>query len=339
MFTYLKYLLRTGQPNHFTGANIDTRSPQAKAEDIVFDDIVGKADAVLWKEKWPNVRRYPDYNQYRSFTCGANALSKSQGIHFALKYGYLPFSRPDIYQRRTNRPGEGMIMWDMFEIASKWLVPTSFTAEEASNLLKDTDYEALPIDQWAKDINLFSVKGNVKLANDLETIASVIQTTGKAPILLTYFTAGEWSKEIPYIVESTLKVMDSSALRHFVTIVDFTLHKGVKYLVVEDSAWFGGYNRRLLSEEWIKIRGYEIRYGMNFRFEPKGDKPSYDGVTIISAQECLRYLSYFPSNISLVEALGPITRQSLSKFQRAQGLPVTSKLDPLTVRLLRDLFP
>ena len=339
MFDFLKKILKTPPPQ-FTGALLDNRPDSEKANDVHFSEIVGSANAVNWQEKWPTkVRQFPAYDQKASSTCGANALSKSEGIHFSLKYGYLPFSRPDIYQRRYNRPAEGMAMYDMFDIASKYLVPTSFTKENPALLLTESDFDSLPIDPWAKELTVFSVKGSVKLPADIEAIASVIQTTQKAPVILTYFTAAEWSREIPVILQSGMSVNDSIALRHFSTIVDFTLFQGKKYLVVEDSAWFGGFNRRLLSAEWIAARGYEIRYGMNFKFEPGGTKPSYDGMTIISAQRCLQFLGYFPSNVAFAENIGAVTRGALTKFQAANGLPQTAALDTATKNLLVTMFP
>lgn len=340
MFTALKYILRSTNQSRPTGALVDERPDAEKANDPTFAEVVGSAAPVAWQEKWPDaIRRFPDQDQKQSFTCGANALSKSEAVHFAQKYGYLPFSRPDIYQRRSNMPAAGMAMWDMFDIASKGLVPTSFTAEKPERLFQDSDYEALPIDRWAKGLEPFKVRGNVKLPADVEAIASVIQQTGKAPVALTYFTAGEWSKEIPYIVESGMRVGDPSALRHFVAITDFTLYNGRKYLVVEDSAWFGGYRRRLASEEWVRERFYEVRYGMNFAFEQGTSRPSYDGLTVVSAQLCLRSLGYFPTNVATAEVVGPVTRQAIAKFQAANGLPQTQALDPETKKALHAQFP
>jgi len=81
-------------------------------------------------------------------------------------------------------------------------------------------------------------------------------------------------------------------------------------------------------------------YLMNFKYSMKvGDKPTYDGVTVISAQICLKWLGYFPNNISHAETVGPVTRNALAQFQRVNGLKVTQALDADTKKALHKLFP
>lgn len=339
-FTLLKYLVRTAQPGQFTGALLDTRSDAEKSEDVHFSEIVGTASAVLWKEKYPDlIRRFPDFNQGNTGMCGAFSLRKSLGIMYQQKYNiFLDFFAPDIYQRRINKPQAGMILYDVMSIAAKGVTLTQFFN---STFNSDDDADAIKIEQWQRDVGAtFSVSGSVKLPVDIDTIASVIQTTGKAPIALGFFTAGEWSKEAPYIVENGLSYSDPSALHHFYVFTDYSLYGGKKALVIEDSAWFGGLSRRILTEDWIKGRIIEIAYPMNFKFSvAQGDKPSYDGVTIVSAQKCLQYEGFFPTNIGYVENVGTFTRKALQLFQQKYGIPQTQTLDVTTVNKLAQIYP
>ncbi len=280
---------------------------------------------------------FPVYNQNQTSMCGANALSKALGIAYTTSYGsFIPFSRADIYQRRINKPEAGMTFPDMFKIASEGVTLEQLTPKE---LHSDSDADNLQIESFKREVGkVFSTNSGIYLANDIDTIASVIQTTGKGVILLTYFNAGEWSKEYPTIVDLGLNVV--TALRHFVVAVDFTLVNGIKYLVVEDSAWFGGLNRRYVSEEWVKKRVYSAGYPMNFKFMVGGVKrPVYDGLTVISAQECLRFEGLFPVNVKLFEGVGPTTRKALKSFQSKYYLPQTSQLDATTIKKLHQLFP
>lgn len=337
MFDFFKNLLKSTQPLT-TGALLDTRTVKEKEiEDINFKDIVASVNAVNWTVKTP--RSFPSYNQNYTLACGANALAKALGIAYSHCYGiYIPFSRVDIYQRRINAPGGGMSLWDMFDIASKGVTLEQLTP---GNFRNDEELDKAVIESFKKEIGaVFKTTGGVYLPNDIEQIASVIQTTGKGVILLTYFLSSEWSVSFPKIQNRILKSNDPSSLRHFVVAVDFMLRDGKKYLVIEDSALFGGLDRRFLSEDWIKNRVVSAAYPMNFRFsEGANARPSYDGITIISLQQCLRFEGIFPNNISLVESLGPITKNALEAFQKKYVLPVTRMIDTQTKNKLHQLYP
>lgn len=339
MFAFLKYLIRNAQSVQFTGALDDNRNHEEKATDVHFSEIVANANAVTWTEKYPNVRKFPELDQHQSSTCGANSFAKALGIMFFMKFKtYLAFSRAHIYKRRINRPSGGMALYDMFDIGSRGVTLEQLVPKE---LYTDADHDNTVIEPWMeKEGETWKVMKGVYLPINIETIASTIQTTGKGIILCTWFLSGEWSKELPYIVDSSLDWGDSKSLRHFVVAVDYTLYKGVKYLVIEDSAHFGGISRRLISAEWVNNRVRAAAYPMNFNFQA-GDslKPVYDGLTIISAQQCLRYEGLFPTNISFVENVGPTTRQAIADFQSRYGLSVTKSLDQQTQSKLHALYP
>lgn len=340
MFTFLKYLIRNAQPSQFTGALPDDRKVEQKKDDVHFSEIVATASPVLWREKTKDTwRKFPELNQFQSLTCGANALQKALGVMFNEAYGtYLALSRAHIYQRRLNRPNGGMAMYDMFRIASEGVTLEMVVKDK---LVVDADYDNAVIEPWMKkEAETWKVGTPVYLQNDIETIASVIQTTGKGVILLTYFLSGEWSKEVPYIVNSALGQYDPSSLRHFVVAVDYTLYNGKKSLIIEDSAHFGGISRRVVTEDWVKKRVIGAGYLMSFKFQEKqGQRPTYDGISIISAQRCLQYEGLFPNNISFIENVGPTTKKALSDFQKKYDIYITQTLDQQTKNKLHALYP
>lgn len=328
-----------GIPN-FTGALLDMRPPEERAaNDVNFSEIVASAAPVNWQNKYPDkIRKFPDSNQFYTNMCGPFSLAKSLGVMFMQKYGvYLKFFEPDIYQRRANKGSPGMSMVDLFKIAGEGVTLSDFFNATYSD---DVGAEGIKIEAWQRAVGgAFAVSGNVKLPNDMETIASVIQQTGKAPIQLTYFTSPEWSKEFPVILQSNLGLFSPGCLHHFTVYTDFTLANG-KMLVSEDSAWFGGFKRRFLNADWITNRVVEIRYPMNFKFQmAAGDRPSYDGLTVISAQKCLRYEGFFPTNIDYVENVGNFTKKALQLFQQKYGLAQTQALDTATKAKLLQLYP
>lgn len=335
MFTLLKYWFRNDNPLP-TGALPDTRTAGEKANDINFKDIVAYANPVNWTEK-TTYRTFPQLDQKQSYTCGANALSKALGVAYSIKLGsYVPFSRADIYQRRMNKPEQGMAMWDMFRIASEGVTLEQLTPKP---IYTDSDADTMTIEPYKHLVgNVFSVTGGVYLNPDIDTIASIIQTTGKGVILLTYFLAGEWSKSTPTIINPLLSASD--ALRHFVVATDFGIENGVKVLKIEDSAWFGGINERKITESWVKNRVIGAGYPMNFKFQVgTTGRPTYDGATITSAQKCLQFEGLFPINISFVENVGPTTKKALLSFQRKYNLVVTGLIDTATKNKLSTLYP
>lgn len=321
------------------GALLDSRTPEEKQDDIHFSEIVGTANVVNWVEKGDKIRKFPDMNQGQTSMCGAFSLAKSFGVSYHAKYGkYLEFYPPDIYQRRVNKGTPGMMLYDMMRIAAEGITLAQFFDATYNS---DEEADSIKIEQWHRDIGkVFAVSGNVIIPNDIEIIASVIQTTKKAPIGLTWFRSKEWSLEVPVILNRALGVFDLISLRHFTAWTDYTLLNGQKVIVTEDSSWFGGFRRRYLTEDWIKNRVFEIRYPMNFKFAVNlGDRPTYDGATIISAQKCLRYEGFFPLNIEYAENVGAFTRKAIQLFQQKYGLPVTQALDVSTKRKLLELFP
>ena len=330
----------------YTGALIDTRPEEDKKDDIRIEDIVASVNEPVWsyktKDKW---RRFPVFNQFKTNMCGANAYSKILGIVCFIKYGvFYTFSRAHIYQRRYNKnigSGQGMMMSDIFYIGSLGVTLEQLTGER---ILTDYDADNLLIDNLQTKVGeAFSINGAVYIPNDIDTIASVIQTTGKGVMFLTYFTSEEWSREVPIIINNNLLYDSERSLRHFVVGVDsFFYDQGekIKGIKIEDSSHFGGINERVLTSDWIKRRVIQVGYPMNFKFlVGAGDRPSYDGVTIVSLQKCLRYEGLFPTNISFIENLGPTTRKSIQAFQMKYKLLVTGGITDELSKKMHQLYP
>lgn len=337
-FTFLKFLIRDANPLH-TGALNDPRPQEEKNEDVHFNELVATANAVNWVTKDTSTwRSFPVLDQHSSYMCGANSLSKAWGIYLSQKYGkYVQLSRAHIYQRRANRPTGGMALYDMFNILTQGATLEQLTNE---NISTDEQADSTIVDSLEKEVGKgFATTGGVYAGNDIDTIASIISTTGKGVILQTFFTSGEWSKTFPTITYPYLTNSDPSALRHFVVAVDYTLLNGVKCLVVEDSAAFGGIYRRIVSEAWMKARVVASGYPMTFKFSIQSTQPSFDGISNISAQTCLQAGGFFPTNVAFSSNWGAVSTASAKKFQAKYGLPITGLLDLTTRNKLLQLYP
>lgn len=317
-----------------SGANLDNRDVEAKEKDHMFEEIVATANAVDWKEKAKNQwRRFEDQDQDGSGSCVAQTIKKLAKVLGKLNNYDLNLSATSIYQRRSNKPDSGMIgieafdIWKNKGISLEGMVPS----QKMSDSEMDTQIIKPEADQVAE---VFKIGNHVGLnAGDFETVASVIQTTGKAVMVWFYFTGSEWSKEIPTIENPNLD--RNNALRHSVPAVDFFLFGGKKYILVEDSAHFAGLTYHLISEEFFKARNWFARYPMNYKFndqtqpqppdETPSNKPKYTfnvdlqfgmrSADVVALQNILKFEGFFPVNIESTGYFGAITKSGVQKYQ------------------------
>lgn len=317
-----------------SGAVIDNRTEEEKLKDHMFEEIVATANAVEWKEKAKSQwRRFADQDQDGSGSCVAQTIKKLAKVLAKLSKYDLDLSATSIYQRRSNKPDSGMIGIEAFEI---WRTKgISLEGMVPSQKMSDAQMDAQEIKPEADQVaEVFKIGNHVGInSGDFETVASVIQTTGKAVMVWFYFTGSEWSKEIPVIENANLDKSD--ALRHSLPAVDFFLFGGKKYLLIEDSAHFGGWTYHLISEEFFKARNWFARYPMNYKFndqtqpqppdETPSNKPKYTfnvdlqfgmkNADVVALQNVLKFEGFFPVNTDSTGYFGAITKKGVQKYQ------------------------
>lgn len=323
------------------GALIDERSEEEKDKDYRFDEIVAAVEPVVWVEKAPEAwRKFPIFSQNGSGSCVAQTLRKLYGVYLWLNTGFwVDISASHIYQRRANRPAGGMSGRNAFEIAQKGTTLEQFAPSEKMN---DSQMDAVKVIPFMEKIGeTFKLGRYVTVSpTDIDTVASIIQKTGKAVMVWFFFTRPEWTN-MPVILNPNLKLRATNTLRHSVAAVDFCLHQGKKCLIIDDSwgleAAING--QRVITEEFFNARNFFAAHFQNFAFEEGvSDKPSYSG-TIISLQKCLRYEGLFPINVDFIENFGPITKKALGQFQVRHGLVLNNLLDTPTKNKLAALYP
>lgn len=333
------------ESNFKSGALPDLRSAADKAKDYHFEEIVATVNPVNWIEKPQAVwRKFPIFNQNGSGSCVSQTLAKLFGVLYWLKNQiYVHFSATHIYQRRVNKPAGGMAGVDAFNIARKGV-----TLEELvpSQNLTDQQMDSTVIPQYKQDVGaVFKIPNYVELpVKDIETVASVIQTTGKAVMVWFYFQYDEWT-ERPVIKNITLDLNAPATCRHSITAVDFTLYQGKKALIVEDS-WGPGYGlggQRIIDEDFFKIRNWFAAYPINFKFdEQQIVKPEHTftltmrfGETneeIKILQDCLKYEGLFPLNVESTGFYGAVTAKGVMAFQTKYGVAPTEEIQKLRGR-------
>lgn len=320
----------------------DTRTDEERAKDYHFSEIVSAIEPVIWIEKpqseW---RKFPIFSQNGSGSCVAQTLRKLYGVYLWLKTGvWVDISASHIYQRRVNRPAPGMGGTNAFDIAQKGTTLEQFAPSEN---MTDAQMDSVNVIPFMEKIGETFKLGNYITVSptDIDTIASIIQKTGKGVMVWFYFKYDEWTN-VPTILHPALEERASSTLRHSVSAVDFTLYQGKKALIIDDS-WgittaING--QRVITEDFFNARNFFAAHFQNFAFEQVDVKPSYNE-TIVSLQDCLKAEGLFPTNTSSSGIYGPITIKAVNAFQVKYGLAIigTGIVGPLTKAKLHELYP
>ncbi len=331
------------------GALPDPRSEEEKAKDYKFEELVTAVAPVVWTEKPPSSwRKFPIFNQNGSGSCVAQTMAKILGVMYWLKNGvYVHFSATHIYQRRANKPQGGMAGVDAFQIAQNGATLEVLTPSQD---MTDTQMDNIKIEQYKDDVGKVFKLGNyiVGPVKDMETIASIIQTTGKAVMVWYYFKHSEWT-DIPEVNFPNLDLNGSTTTRHSVTAVDFTLYNGKKCLIIEDS-WgpnYGKGGQRIITEDFHNKRNWFVAHPMTFKFEETSIPPITPvqltktlkfGMTdpeVKILQDILKNKGLFPTNISS-NYFGSITLKGVKDFQSKNGLLADGIVGPVTRSLLNQ---
>lgn len=330
------------------GALIDERPVEEKVRDYLFEETVGASiDDPRWVEKdkkeW---RKFPIFDQNGSGSCVAQTVSKLLGIMMYLKEGvFVPFSATHIYQRRRNRPSDGMIATDAWDIARDGV---TLRVLAPSDDMSDTQMDQYVIEQYKEDVgDIFSVPNYVALPTaNIDVIASTIQKTGKGVMVWFYFKSSEWKRDVPEVRYDDLTI--SAAARHSVTAVDYTMYKGKKALIIEDS-WgvdTGIDGQRIITEDFFRERNWYAAYPINFAFIEGSDlkprhtftvpltfSPTYhENRDVKALQDILKYEGVFPVNIESTGYYGAITASAVYDFQKKYQVASDAELDSLMGR-------
>lgn len=349
----------------YNGAHIDERPVEEKKKDFLFHEIVSAPAPVAWVEKKPeDWRKFPIFDQDGSGSCVAQTAAKLLGVMYKENNeqdDYVHFSATHIYQRRANKPKGGMGGVDCFEIMKKGVTLESLVP---SQKLSDAKMDAVKIAKYKEDVGaVFKIGNYVSLPiKDIDTIASTIQETGKAVMVWFYFKHEEWTAQ-PTVKIKDLELRGEKTSRHSVTAVDFTMYKGKKCLIIEDS-WGpkagNGAGQRIIDEDFFKARNFFAGYAINFKFIDSIDesqpvslpKPKYTftktlhmsgsikkgDADVVALQECLQYLGLYPSNVECTGYFGAVTKKAVEKFQAKYGLTVDGIAGPNTIAQLNSLF-
>jgi hypothetical protein len=332
-------VLEVEKANLFPGALDDTRSEEEKNKDYQGEEVVSFG-LVDWKEKhFEDIKTFPVRNQDGSSSCVMATSALMLGILNFLEEGkYIEFSFKDGYDRRSNKPGGGMIGVNALDILRDHgltlnaLIPSDNQSE--SQISKDINRQESDI-QIAKT---FRIKNFVQLPFDIEKIAWTMQTKERdgvnKPIMTWYrFPRSEWTAQ-PKVGTS-----NEDWVHHSVTGLTPGLMNGEKGFFTQDS--WGLHSStvnglRFISESFLKKRmtfcaDVEDLFN-NWRDSqlPAPVKPPMlitktlkfgmnDG-EVKNLQDLLKYFGHFTLTLDSTGFFGAITKKAVQDFQLSKGL-------------------
>lgn len=330
------------------GALIDTRPESEKIKDFEFKEIVASADQVVWQTKTENDwKKYPIFNQQKSNQCVAMTVAKLMGIsHLQDEGEFIDFSKSHLYERRANFPSAGMWADNAFQLARnegvtlEVLYPTKTYNNDSEKLNLKKHY--------AKVGEVFKIDSYLALPiQDIESVASVIQRTGKGVMVWFWGTYAEWDREIPTILDKNV-TLQTAIVRHSVTAVDYFLHNGKKCLLIEDSWGNKGIKgRRIITEDFFKARNYYAGYLMKFKFEDTSVEPAKFNIKgkmqfgetsedVKELQRLLQHEGFFPKNVQATGYYGSITARAVLAWQLKYGVDKKEVLEELQGHFFGD---
>jgi hypothetical protein len=318
----------------FLGALLDPRPEEEIAQDWTHEEAIGEAATPQWKEK-ATYAFYEARDQGSAGSCGAHSAARFVGIkHKRCGGSFSSVSAKAIYQGRSNT-GAGMYLKEALALGSNPSAPyeTQLPSQRLSESEINAPYTLTDAMKTAMTQNLCG--GYVpSMPIDIDAIATVIDRQGAVQLLI-FFERRDW-QYVFGVNDPSLTYNNPASLHHYVIAVDYTLHNGVKCLVIEDSAnpQTARKGQRLMPETFLRKRCISAGYLLDRKAPPPPTAHVFNvnltvgdrGIEVLELQRALQRLGYLSTGVVLADdpahALygATITRQAVRKFQAAHGI-------------------
>lgn len=344
MFDFIKKIFKKSKIEYGTGWLGDVPDPE-KAYKAV--EIYSAFDAVVWTEKKPEEwkRFLPIRNQNGSGACVSYAVATLLGVENYLEEGKFVNLSPRAIYARGYQPEGGMFYEQALKLGSdngsslENLIPSDLKNEEEMRKLEDEKESDRLIGK------IYRGGAFIYLPKDIDAVASFIQK-GKAVAIGTRFNSGGFSNGEVILTEN-------GTYGHAITGVDFTLWKGEKALVFQNSwgsSWgFNGLG--IITETQFKSGGYVLStYYEELKNEVRTDikprlklyatsmKVGDSNGEVMKMQIMLQYFGFFPAGVKCTGYYGGITRQAVKDYQLKNGLAVSGVADTAFINNINNSF-
>jgi hypothetical protein len=307
-----------------TGVTIDTRSPEEKSKDYLHEEATSPSPIYGTK---PVESPYPLENQNQTSTCIAHGTTLSLGVATAGSgRGYTRLSKEFVYRLRSNYPQPGMWLQGAFEAER---INGSCLYSTLPNHQTEAEANAVIITpQMLTEASIFKGQEYYQF-DDPTNIDSLAQASsqGYAVAIIIYASYREWAQKYPQILDNVL--FATAPVRHCITILPNSafVENGKKYVMIQDSAWFGSIQLRYVSEDFIKARCYGAGYWKSVSMKKgAGDRPLHtfdvhqslsigmSGPEVKALQDILIYEGFLPSDLN-TGYFGGRTQAGVKAFQ------------------------
>lgn len=334
----------------YVGVSEDLRPDSEKARDWPADEAYG-AVAPQWREKrapkgdllnlalGPRVWRRFKKRDQRGGSCVSHSHAKALGIeNFTEEADFLEESARPIFSKRQNRPASGMSSPNAFDIVRKGgttaeaRVPSLNLRDEEMDLPYRWETEDMMHAEMYKATNYVTVYGGSGPFS-IDAVAAAIETLKCGVVLHVFAKGDEYKKSVPSIIWKDLTYAEST-IRHAVIAVDYTLYKGQKALVIEESYAndSSDYGQRILTEKFLLKR---CRYAAHYLPRPNVAQPpapvpkpvltrdlgwNFRGNDVAALQAYLKAKGFFPAAVEPTGLWKQITAQAVRKWQVSKGI-------------------
>lgn len=329
------------------GVKEDDRLEVEKNKDYAHEERVFSASSEIYKNDKIVESPYPYENQLQTSSCTYHGIGLGfQILIKQIKGYYIEFSKMFGYRQRYGYPNEGAVpqlVFNDYKTIGACLfatLPTPQTEAEA-NAIVITDKMRNEAEIF-NGVEFYTIKENY---NDIDTLANITQKGLAIPICI-FATYSEWAREYVKIISKNLKI-DNALIRHEVCILPYSsfIEKGIKYVTIQDSSWFGGYKLRHLPEDFIKARVRTAGYfDTKVELEGTGEKPKYNftkilkvnssGTEVLNLQKLLISLGLLSSDC----ATGKFYGKTLAGVRAFQMMFVDDILTPIGLTEPTDVW-
>lgn len=313
---------------------LDLRSPEEKAKDYLFSELVSSPAKVSLAETSPDRWKiYPKRNQDGSGTCVYQSRAKAAGILEEMRNGeFVVYSASD-YNKRSNSPAAGAIPVESFDkwrtegIGLETLEPSQDTDDSGVARVKQSEFE-----KRVAALSKLDAFMSLPIAN-FDTIVSTLHATRKPIPVCFYGSYQEWNRDIPTILSN--QTLGNAEVRHSVCATpNYGIWQGQEGFTIEDSwgtAGISGTGVRFITRQFM-ARNY-IGGLVPTTFKSYADmgvdpaKPKYKftkvlnygllvDADVVALQNILKYENFFPANQSSTGNYYEVTRKGVLAFQQ-----------------------
>jgi hypothetical protein len=355
----------------------ETLSPEKEAKLFKHEEIAfGFGPALdLPVASLDTIPFYENRDQNGSSTCMNQAYAKHSGIDIKKKTGrYVSLSGGYLYPHRSNKPGDGMGIYNLFDLGAKMGLP--FEVVHPSQNMTDKQVENAQPLPYTDEVALLFADPNKRYFHvdpDFDTALSIIKSGYS--LVITQFADREEYNIVPEIKKPNL-TPGQAGINHGVCI-----HTGVLYngnpVIVMDESWgifkakadddlqkaLQNRGQRMLTREWfnkrVKRMAYkkDVRYGYEQNSLPLPVRPwhKFDrdlewgmmGDADVKAwQDILKYEGFFPIDEPSTGNFKGLTQKGTEDFQKKYnivsfGTPSTTgfgRVGPETRKIINKIY-